>query len=60
MSNVTKEVFGRSHDAMHVFCDVLGVEIQDSISGIVHYDEIKLIVAVVAVREHLLEVLFTR
>ena len=59
MSKVTKEVFGRSHDAMHVFCDVLGVEIQDRISGIVQYDEIKLIVAVVAMREHLLEISLT-
>lgn len=59
MSNVTEEIFCESHYAVHVFSDCLGIKIIDGMFGIVENDEIELIVAVVAVHEHLLELLLT-
>jgi hypothetical protein len=52
---VAEQIFGHSHDAVHMFCDDFGLEIVDRVLGVLQDYEVQLVVAVVAVRQHLLE-----
>jgi hypothetical protein len=60
VAQVVEQVFGDAHDAVRVVGDHFGFQVVDGVAGVLEDDEVQLVVAVEAVRQHLLKLVLAR